>query len=161
MFLFGIRRDSSRDEVHACAAQPTTTLPTTSRLLLHLHHLFLSLSLLVLSPRPPPSSLSHSLSVSLSRSHLLLYSPRNIGAVLLPPPACRASAYPPTLRRQQRRRRRCSHFSPRRHCRDSLFVLRSDREDGQKKRVKRRGKKTEKDRERKTMFILSGMMHRY
>lgn len=29
---------------------------------------------------------------------------------------------------------------------DSLFVLRSDREDGQKKRAKRRGKKREKDR---------------
>lgn len=37
MFLFGIRRDSSRDEAHACAARPTTTSRRSVLLVLLVH----------------------------------------------------------------------------------------------------------------------------
>lgn len=87
--------------------------------------------LLPTSPPPPPRSLLfvHLRFPPSSPSRLLLlYSPRNIGAVLLLPPA--ASSYPlPTLRRQQRRRR-CSHFSSKAlpsRCSSSKAIEKMDR----------------------------------
>lgn len=75
MLLFGIRRDSSRDEAHACAARPTTTPDVASST----------------SSRPPRPSPFHP---ALPLSSPTILSPRNIGAVLLLlPPA--SSSYPP------------------------------------------------------------------
>lgn len=70
----------------------------------------------------------HHHSTQLSRPHLLLYSPRNIGAVLLLPPA--AFSYPPPTLRRQQRRRRCSYFSPKvlpAYCSSSKVIGKMDR----------------------------------
>lgn len=133
MFLFGIRRDSSREEA---APAPTTDCYSRRRLL---RHLVLSSSFISVFHPPLPL--------------LLLYSPRNTGAVLLLPPA--ASSYPlPTLRRQQRRRR-CSHFSSKAlpaRCSSSEAIGKMDR---------RKKARTEKDGEKRNrVHPLSRMMHK-
>lgn len=126
MFLFGIRRDSSRDEEHACAARHR-----------FLRHLVLSSSFISVfhPPSPSPSRL------------LLLYSPRNIGAVLLLPPAI--SSYPLPILRRQQRRRRCSHFSSKAlpaHCSSSKAIGKMDR--------RRKARAGSRDGEGEIVFIL-------
>lgn len=122
MFLFGIRRDSSRDQPHACASRPTIPLSLSPR---HLSQRSPSPLLLVLvsSPRRfprerrfgpaipshpsararPPGALSLSLSFSISIRHRAVRSlpSRAYDAPSPSPPS------PSTLATMTRRRERC------------------------------------------------------